>query len=131
MFATLATLAGRFILAPLASLWRWLTADPVRMCFAVVIALCGFLALRLSMVDGDRDKWRDLAKQYEAASKIVQDADAIADAEALDVAHETKKDIDDANTRAADAARDSSDPLGAAFGELRKEGAGGSGKAPR
>ena len=68
MFTTIATLAGRFILAPLASLWRWLTADPMRMAFAVLIALCGFLALRLSMVDGDRDDWRDKAQAYEAAS---------------------------------------------------------------
>lgn len=127
----IATLATRFILAPLASLWRWLTADPIRMAFAALIALCGFLALRLSMVDGDRDDWRDKARAYEAASKAVEEADKKADAAGTATAAQTKKDIDDGNKRAEDAARGSDDPLRDALGSLRKEGAGSSGKAPR
>lgn len=74
--------------------------------------------------DAERAKW-------EAAAEILEDAAAIADAEALDVAAETKKDIDDANERATAAASGSSDPLRDAFGSLRKEGAGGSDKASR
>lgn len=70
MVSMIASLAGRFILAPLASLWRWLTADPTRMAFAVVIGLCAFLAWRLSSVDGDRDEWRDKAKNEAAAHEI-------------------------------------------------------------
>lgn len=50
---------ARTALAPLASLWRYLTADPTRLAFAVLIALCAFLAWRLASVDGERDKWRD------------------------------------------------------------------------
>ncbi len=65
--------------------------------------------------DHERAKWED-------AAKILEDADAIADAEALDVAAETKGTIDATNERAADAARDSSDPLAAGFDSLRKEG---------
>lgn len=118
----LLSLAGRFILAPLASLWRWLTADPIRLAFFALLLLCAFLAWRLASVDGDRDKWRDLAKQYEAASKIVKDADDIADAEALVVAAETKGNIDAATEQARDLARDSDDPLAAIAKRLRGEG---------
>lgn len=125
------SILGRFILAPLANLWRWLTADPVRLAFAALLALCAFLGWRLSAVDGDRDDWRDKVKAYESASQIIEDADAAADAEAIDVAHDAQKDIDDGNKRAEDAARGSDDPLRDAFGSLRKEGVGGSDKAPR
>ena len=132
MISVIASMAGRFILAPLASLWRWLTAEPIRLAFFALIALCAFIAWRLASVDGDRDKWRNLAKQYEAASKIVKDADDIADAEALVVAAETKGSIDAQNDAANDAARNNpSDPLGAAFGELRRENRGGGNQAPR
>lgn len=123
MLATLASLAGRFVLAPLASLWRWLTADPVRMAFAVLIALCGFLAWRLSTVDESRDDWRDKTKAYEAASLAVKDTDAAADAEAQDVAHDTKESIDAGNERARAAAGASDDPLRAGLDSLRAEGA--------
>lgn len=78
------------------------------------------------------DKGRDHERaKWEAAAEILKDADAIADAEALDVAAETKGTIDATNQRAADAAAASDDPLAAGIGELRKEGASGSGKAPR
>lgn len=59
MVSLIATYAARFILAPLASLWRWLTEEPVRMAFAVLLLLCGVLCWRLASVDGERDKWRD------------------------------------------------------------------------
>lgn len=121
MIATLGALAGRFFLAPLASLWRWLTADPIRMAFAALIALCGFLALRLSMVDGDRDDWRDKARAYETASKAVEEADVKADAAGTATAAQTKGTIDAGNERAKAAAAGSDDPLAAGFNSLRKE----------
>lgn len=49
------------ILAPLAALWRVLTAKPSLTAIGALIALCGFMSLRLAMIDGDRDKWRDRA----------------------------------------------------------------------
>ena len=125
------SLAAKFILAPLASLWRWLTAEPVRMAFAVLLLLCGLLAWRLASVDGDRDKWRDRARAYEAASKAVKDADVKADAVALDVAAGTKKDIDDGNERAKAAAANSPDPLRDGIGSLRAENARGGGQASK
>lgn len=98
--------------------------------WGIAIALA-FLAFWLAYSWAwDRGRDHERAK-WEAAAEILEDADAAADAEALDVAAETKGTIDATNQLAADAARDSSDPLGSAFGELRKEGAGGSGKAPR
>lgn len=129
MIATIAALGGRFILAPLASLWRWLVSDPGRMAFAGLLALCGFLGWRLSVVDGDRDDWRDKAKSYETASQIIEDADAIADAEALDMAHETKETIDAQNDDARAAAAGSDDKLRAGLDRLRAQGAGGRDKA--
>lgn len=119
------------ILAPLASLWRWLTDKPVRMAFAVLIVLCGVLAWRLASVDGDRDKWRDRARAYEAASKVVKDADVKADAVALDVAAGTKKDIDDGNERAKQAAAGGDDPLASGLNSLRAENARGGGQASK
>ena len=67
--------------------------------------------------DDERAKW-------EAAAEHLEDADAAADAEAIDVAHDAQKDIDDGNKRAEDAARGSDDPLRDAFGSLRGEGSG-------
>ncbi len=117
------------ILAPIARLWRWLTADWHRLAFALLIALCGFLSLRLSMVDGERDKWRDRAKQYEAASKAVIAADVKADAKGVAVAADKKGTIDAQNQAARDAARDSDDKLRAGLDRLRAQGAGGRDKA--
>lgn len=123
MSAVLAFFA-RFILTPIASLWRWLAADPIRLAFAFLLALCAFLGWRLSSVDADRDNWRAQVREYEAASKIVEEADAAADAEALDVASETVKGIEDGNARAKAAADASDDGLRAAFDELRPKGGG-------
>lgn len=119
------------LFAPLASLWRWLTADPIRMAFAALIALCGFLALRLSMVDGDRDDWRDKARAYEVASKAIVEAAKKADAVGTSTAADTKKGIDDGNKRAEDAARGSDDPLKSAIDSLRTENARGGGQTPK
>jgi hypothetical protein len=119
------------ILAPIAGLWEWLSEKPARLAFALLIALCGFLCLRLSMVDGDRDKWRDRAKQYEAASKAVKDADVKADAVALGVAADKKGSIDAGNERAKAAAANSPDPLRDGIGSLRAENAGGSSPSTR
>lgn len=109
---------------PLASLWRWLTADPIRMAFAVLLALCGFLALRLSMVDGDRDEWRDKARAMIAAAKELERADAKADAAATVTAAETKGKVDAEVEKAREAARQSDDPLGAVADSLREQGSG-------
>lgn len=119
------------ILARLMSLWRWLTESPVRLAFALLIALSAFLALRLSIVDGDRDKWRTRAEEYEAASRAVAEASIAADAEARDAAAQTKGTIDAGNDRAKAAAGQSDDPLRAGFDRLRAEKTGDSGKATR
>jgi predicted negative regulator of RcsB-dependent stress response len=110
------------LLARLRALGSWLTANPARTVVALLIALCAFLSWRLASVDGDRDDWRALAKQYETASQIVEEADAAADAEARDVAAETKGTIDAATDRAQAAAAASDDPLAAGLNSLRKEG---------
>lgn len=109
------------ILAPLAALWRVLTAKPSLTAIGALIALCGFLSLRLAMIDGDRDKWRDRARAYEAASKAVKEADKRADAAGTVTAAETKGTIDAGNERAKAAADRSDDPLAAGFNSLRKE----------
>lgn len=117
------------ILARLSALWGWLTKSPARMCIGALIALCGFLCLRLAMIDGDRDKWRDRARSYEAASKAVIAAAEKADVVGVGVATERKGTIDAQNQAARDAARDSDDKLRAGLERLRSQGAGGSGKA--
>jgi len=55
------------ILARLSAFWRWLASDPTRLVIALLIALSAFLAWRLSSVDGDRDKWRTLARETRVA----------------------------------------------------------------
>lgn len=55
------------ILARLSAFWRWLASDPARLVIALLIALSAFLAWRLSSVDGDRDKWRTLARETKVA----------------------------------------------------------------
>lgn len=122
---------ARTALAPLASLWRWLAADPTRLALAVLLALCAVLAWRLASVDGDRDKWRDRARAYEAASKAVKDTNVKAGAAGVAVAADKKGTIDASNQRAADDAAKSDDPLAAAAERLRSEGAGRGGKATR
>lgn len=74
--------------------------------------------------DDERAKW-------EAAAEHLEDADAAADAEAIDVAHDMKGQVDATNQRAADAAAQSDDPLAAGFSELRGEGAPKGDKATR
>lgn len=100
--------------------------------FVRLVAVLLFAAALYAAYSWAYDNGRDDERaKWEAAAEILEDADAIADAEALDVAHETKETIDAGNERAEDAARGSDDPLRDALGSLRKEGAGGSGKAPR
>lgn len=67
--------------------------------------------------DYERDRW-------EAAAAKIEAADVKADAAGTITAAETKKDIDDGNKRAEDAARGSDDPLAAGIGELRRQGSG-------
>ncbi|WP_260581217.1 hypothetical protein [Sphingopyxis sp. PET50] len=99
---------------------RYLTANPTRIAFALLTALCAFLSWRLSTVDASRDAWRTKAQGYEAAAKALVEANAAASAAGIAAAGQTKKDIDDGNERARAAAAGSDDPLGSAFGELRK-----------
>ncbi|PQM29390.1 hypothetical protein CVO77_00170 [Sphingopyxis lindanitolerans] len=122
---------GRAAFAPVASLWRYLAADWHRMAFALLIALCAFLTLRLHAVDGSRDDWRDKAQGYEAAAKALAEADKVADRVGLDTAAQTKGTIDAGNERARAAAAGSDDPLKSGLDSLRTEGRDQGDKAPR
>lgn len=108
------------ILGRLSALWGW--KDPTRLVIASLIALSAFLAWRLSSIDGDRDKWRDLVREMEAASKIVKEADKSADLIATEAARQAKGEVDASNERARAAARDSDDPLRDGLRELRPKG---------
>ena len=88
---------------------------------AIVAAIIAAILYGAYCWSWDRGRDHERAK-WEAAAEILEDADAIADAEALDVAHETKGTIDAQNAAAHDAARDSDDPLAAGIGELRRQG---------
>lgn len=110
------------ILARLSALWGWLTKSPTRLVIALLIALSAFLAWRLSSIDGDRDKWRDLVREMEAASRIVKEADKSADMIATEAARQAKGETDASNERARAAARDSDDPLKSGLDSLRSEG---------
>lgn len=114
------------ILARLSAFWRWLASDPTRLVIALLIALSAFLAWRLSSVDGDRDKWRTLAREMEAASKAVREADKSADLIAAEAAKQAKGGIDASNERARQDASASDDPLDAIARRLRAEGDRGS-----
>lgn len=83
-------------------------------------ALALFLAY-LWAYDNGRD---DERARWEAAAAKIEAADAKADAAGTVTAAETKKDIDDGNKRAEEAARGSDDPLAAGIGELRRQGGG-------
>lgn len=100
---------ARGLLSPLASLWRYLAADWHRMAFAVLIALCAFLTLRLYSVDGDRDEWRDKAKSEVAAHKVTMESvktlrDALDQKNAESLAR--AKALQDARSEAAQARAD-------------------------
>ena len=122
MIALLATfLSTKTALGPKAAEWI------ARSAFLALAALALWLAYCWAYNRGAADE----RAKWEAAAEHLEDADAAADAEAIDVAHDAQKDIDDANERAKQAAAGSGDPLAAGLDSLRKEGAGGSGKAPR
>ena len=114
------------ILARLSALWGWLTKSPTRLVIALLIALSAFLAWRLSSIDGDRDKWRDLVREMEAASRIVKEADKSADMIATEAARQAKGETDATNERAKADADRSDDPLDAIARRLRAEGDRGS-----
>lgn len=113
------------ILARLSALWSWLTKSPTRLVIALLIALSAFLAWRLASIDGDRDKWRDLVREMEAASKIVKEADKSADLIATEAARQAKGEVDETNERAKADADRSNDPLDAIARRLRAEGDSG------
>lgn len=107
--------------------WEFFTDNPWRL-FVIVAAVFAFLWWR---ADARADRLASELQALRDASEAFVEADKAADEKALDVAAQTKGEVDDGNKRAADAARDSDDPLGAAFGELRKGASGGSGSATR
>lgn len=102
--------------------WEWFTDDPWRL-FVIVAAVMMILWWR---ADARADRLASKLQALRDASAAVVEAGKAADAEARDVAAQTKGEIDAGNQRAAEAARDSDDPLRDAFGELRKGKAGGS-----
>lgn len=67
----------------------------------------------------DRGRDHERAK-WEAAAEMLEDADAAADAEGLDAAHDMKGTIETQNDRAKRAASKSDDPLRAALDEIKK-----------
>lgn len=68
------------------------------------------------------DKGRDHERaRWEAASAKIEAADKVADEKGLATAGETKKDIDDGNERARQAAAGSDDPLARGLDSLRAE----------
>lgn len=107
--------------------WEWFAADFWRL-FVIVAAVFAFLWWR---ADARADRLASELQALRDASEAIVEADKAADVKALDVAAQTKGEVDEGNKRAADAARDSNDPLRDAFGELRKGEAGGSGSATR
>lgn len=108
------------ITARLARLITWAASVAL-----VMLALWGAY---LWAYDNGRD---DERAKWEAAAEHLEDADAAADAEAIDVANDMKGQVDATNQRAADAARDSDDPLRSGFDSLRGEGGGQGDKATR
>lgn len=86
-----------------------------------MLALLGLWLAYLWAYDNGRD---DERARWEAAAAKIEAADAKADAAGTVTAAETKKDIDDGNKRAEEAARGSDDPLAAGIGELRRQGGG-------
>lgn len=107
--------------------WYWFTEDPWRL-FVIVAAAFAFLWWR---ADARADRLASELQALRDASEAIVEADKAADGKALDVAAQTRGEIDEGNKRAADAARDSGDPLRDAFGELRKGTSGGSSSPPR
>lgn len=109
---------------------KLIAAKPSRIAIAVLLAVCAFLAWRLSSVDGDRDDWRAKVEQHEAAAKALAEANVKASEIGVTVAAETKGTIDASNEAARAAARDSDDPLRAAAERLRAENRDRGDKAP-
>lgn len=108
------------ISARLASLITWAASV-----LLVLIALYAAYSWAYNRGEADeRTKW-------EAAAEHLEDADASADAEAIDVAHDMKGQVDAQNDDARAAAADSDDKLRAGLDRLRAQGAGGSNQAPR
>lgn len=86
----------------------------------LAVLLIAFLALYLAYCWAwDRGRDHERAK-WEAAAEMLEDTDAAADAEALDVAHDMKGTIETQNDRAKRAASKSDDPLRAALDEIKK-----------
>lgn len=107
--------------------WEFFTDDPWRL-FVIVAAVFAFL---WHSADNRAER---LAKELQAlrdASEAIVKADKAADSKALDVAAQTKGTIDEGNKRAADAARDSDDPLKSGFDSLRGENRSEGNKASR
>lgn len=87
---------------------------------SVLLVLAALWGAYLWAYDNGRD---DERAKWEAAAEMLEDADAAADAEALDVADQSKGLIDHGNEQARAAAAGSDDPLAAGFDSLRGQGA--------
>lgn len=117
MIALLATfLSTKTALGPKAAEWI------ARGAFLALAALALWLAYCWAW-----DRGRDHERvKWEAAAEHLEDADAAADAEAIDVAHDMKGQVDAVTEQAREDARQSDDPLDAVAKRLREEGASGS-----
>lgn len=90
---------------------------------AIVLAVLASLLYLAYAWAWDRGRDSERAR-WEAAAAKIEAADAKADAAGTVTAAETKGKVDATNKAAEDAARDSSDPLAAGIGELRRQGSG-------
>lgn len=90
---------------------------------AVGVAVLAFIGVLYGAYCWSYDNGRDDERaRWEAAAAKIEAADVKADAAGTVKAGEVKKGIDDANQRAADAARDSGDPLKSGLDSLRQSG---------
>lgn len=102
--------------------WEFFTDNPWRL-FVIVAAAFAFLWWR---ADARADRLASELQALRDASEAIVEADKAADGKALDVAAQTKGEVDATNERAKADADRSDDPLDAIARRLRAEGDSGS-----
>lgn len=102
--------------------WEFFTDNPWRL-FVIVAAVFAFLWWRS---DARADRLASEIQALRDASEAIVKADKAADDKALDVAAQTKGEVDATNERAKADADRSDDPLDAISKRLRAEGDSGS-----
>lgn len=102
--------------------WEFFTDNPWRL-FVIVAAVFVFLWWR---ADARADRLASELQAIRDASEAIVEADKAADGKALDVAAQTKGEVDATNERAKAEADRSDDPLDAIARRLRAEGDSGS-----